>query len=358
MNAGFRCAGDAVRVNVGVNSGSGRAGFGRPSFGQSSFGRSSFGQSSFGRSSFGQSAFGRSSFGQSAFGRSSFGQSSFGRSSFGQGGFRAPSFGGGSYGRADVNVNVSVGGFPQGGSRGPQGWGQGGGAWDCAPQGGSRGPQGWGQGGAWGQVQQGGPRGPQGWGQGGPWGPIQQGGPRPPQGWGQGGFGGPDLGWSVSDVKDGKATIDLGERYQLSLNEKSSEWNLLDRQNDSKIRVWGDPHVDIDGDGRKDFDFKNDATFQLEDGTKIKVGTVPFGDRGNTMSSKLSIVNGHNAIQVTGLGDKHDGANNLQIQQSRDGYMLDRATPDGTFVAQQAGREWSIGGQKITQDLVSRLEGR
>ena len=335
MSAGLRCAGEATRFNLGANFGSGRAGFGRPSFGHSSFGHGSFGGSAFGRSSF----------------------DGFSGGSASRGGFSS------AYGRAaaNVNVNVSVGGFPQqsgvwgsaaqSGPRAPQGWGQGGGAWACAPQS-------WGQGGHWGSASQGGSRPPQGWGQGGQWGPIQQGGPRPPQGWGQGGFGGPDLGWSVSDVKDGKATIDLGDRYQLSLNEQSSEWKLHDRQTDSKIRVWGDPHVDIDGDGRKDFDFKNDATFQLEDGTKIKVGTVPFGERGSTMSSTLSIVNGHNAIQVTGLGDKHDGANNLQIQQSRNGYMLDRATPDGTFVAQQSGGEWRIGGQKITQSLVSKLEGR
>lgn len=83
---------------------------------------------------------------------------------------------------------------------------------------------------------------------------------------------------------------------------------------------------------------------------------MPFGNGGQTMSSSLAITRGRNAIEVTGLGDKYDGANNLQVQQSRNGHQLSRAIPDGAFTAQQAGRGWTIDGQAITQNLVNQKE--
>ncbi|MEJ6871894.1 DUF1521 domain-containing protein, partial [Bradyrhizobium japonicum] len=67
--------------------------------------------------------------------------------------------------------------------------------------------------------------------------------------------------------------------------------------------IHGDPHVDADGDGKDDFDFKKDMTFQLDDGTKITVDTVDIG-KGKTMASKLTITNGDNAMVVEGLGDR------------------------------------------------------
>ncbi len=178
-------------------------------------------------------------------------------------------------------------------------------------------------------------------------------------GYGQGGYGGrqPASNWSVSDVKDGKGTINLGDRYSIALNEKNSVWTLTDNKYDAQTRVWGDPHVDVGNDGKTDFDFKKDSTFRLEDGTKISVGTVPFGSGDQTMSSSLAITRGRNAISVTGLGDKYDGANNLQIEQSRTaGRWLDSVTPDGAFTAQQVGRGWAIDGQPISQKLVNQKE--
>ncbi|MDD2867970.1 DUF1521 domain-containing protein [Neomegalonema sp.] len=188
------------------------------------------------------------------------------------------------------------------------------------------------------------------------------------QGYGHGGYGGPSShghggrpqasNWSVSDVKDGKGTINLGDRYSIALNEQNSVWTLTDNKYDAQTRVWGDPHVDVGNDGKTDFDFKKDSTFRLEDGTKISVGTVPFGNGDQTMSSTLAITRGRNAIAVTGLGDKYDGANNLQIQQSRTaGRWLDSVTPDGAFTAQQAGRGWTIDGKPVSQQLVNHKEG-
>ena len=133
-------------------------------------------------------------------------------------------------------------------------------------------------------------------------------------------------------------------------------WTLTDHKDHSSTRIWGDPHVDIGNDGKNDFDFKKDATFQLEDGTKITVNTVPFGNTGQTMSSTLTITNGHNAIVVTGLGDRYDGANNLKITQSYNGVVLDKTTDDGSFTLQEAGKGWTLDGQAVTQALVNKKE--
>ena len=168
----------------------------------------------------------------------------------------------------------------------------------------------------------------------------------------------PEAKWTVSEVKDGKANINLGDRYSIALDEKNSVWTLTDKCDDSQTRVWGDPHVDVGNDGKTEFDFKKDATFQLEDGTKITVNTVPFGNTGQTMSSSLTITNGHNAIQVTGLGDKYDGANNLNITQSSNGRQLDRQTDDGAFTLKEAGKGWTLDGKTPTQQNINAAENK
>lgn len=161
--------------------------------------------------------------------------------------------------------------------------------------------------------------------------------------------------WSASKVGNGQATIHLGSRYDISLNEQDGQWTVKDNQCGTSTRVWGDPHVDIGNDGSSEFSFTKDATYRLADGTKISVGTVSAGG-GATMSSSLTITNGRNAVQVTGLADSLDGANNLQVTQSQDGYRLDRATSDGAFTADEAGGSWRIGGQAVTQQLVNQME--
>lgn len=161
--------------------------------------------------------------------------------------------------------------------------------------------------------------------------------------------------WSVSPVKDGKAEINLGERYSIKLNEGNASWELTDKCNGNKTTVWGDPHVNTNG-GGANFDFKKNATFQLEDGTKITVNTTNQSSVGESFSSTLTITKGHQAIKVTGLGANKDGANNLNIQQSNNGYALDAQTHDGAFTAQQNGKGWTIDGQAANQGIVNAHE--
>ncbi|RXH24267.1 hypothetical protein XH84_32775 [Bradyrhizobium nanningense] len=154
------------------------------------------------------------------------------------------------------------------------------------------------------------------------------------------------------EVKDGKATINLGDKYTITANEKDGTWTVRNKQTGHVTVIHGDPHVDADGDGKDDFDFKKDMTFQLDDGTKITVNNVDYGN-GQAISSKLTITNGHNAIVVEGLGDDKDGENNLRVRQSNAGMTLDQLTSDGAQTIHESGQGWVDGaGRAVNQASI------
>ncbi|MET4822595.1 hypothetical protein ABH972_000184 [Bradyrhizobium ottawaense] len=157
--------------------------------------------------------------------------------------------------------------------------------------------------------------------------------------------------WS-HEVKDGKATINLGDKYTITADEKDGTWTVRNNQTGHVSRIHGDPHVDANGDGKDDFDFKKGMTFQLDDGTKITVDTVDYG-KGKTISSKLTITNGDNAMVVEGLGDDKDGKNNLKVTQSNAGRTLDQLTSDGAQTIHETNQGWvDNSGRKVTQSVL------
>lgn len=163
--------------------------------------------------------------------------------------------------------------------------------------------------------------------------------------------------WTHEQGDDGTAKIRLGDKYTIDLKEGDQSFTIRNNETGETTRIWGDPHVDSDGDGKTDFDFKKDMTFVLEDGTKITVNTVP-ADNGTTYSSALTITNGDNAIQVTGLAGKHDGANNLKVVQSNAGRMLDALTDDGAQSVYRRGDDWvDAQGRSVTQSIINAGEG-
>lgn len=162
--------------------------------------------------------------------------------------------------------------------------------------------------------------------------------------------------WTHEKKDDGTAQIRLGDKYTINLKEGDQSFTIRNNQTGAETRVWGDPHVDKNGDGKNDFDFKKDMTFQLEDGTKITVNTVPAGN-GETLSSRLTITNGNNAIQVNGLAGDKDGANNLEVLQSNAGVTLDALTADGSQVIYERGNDWvGANGQSINQAAIDAAE--
>ncbi|WGD51301.1 DUF1521 domain-containing protein [Bradyrhizobium sp. CB1650] len=158
------------------------------------------------------------------------------------------------------------------------------------------------------------------------------------------------------EVKDGKATINLGDKYTITANEKDGTWTVRNNQTGHVTVIHGDPHVDADGDGKDDFDFKKDMTFELDDGTKITVNNVDYGN-GQAISSRLTITNGHNAMVVEGLGDDKDGKNNLRVTQSNAGMTIDELTSDGAQTIHESGQGWVDGaGRAVNQASIDAGE--
>lgn len=160
--------------------------------------------------------------------------------------------------------------------------------------------------------------------------------------------------WSHS-VEDGKATINLGDKYTITAEENGEQFTIKNNETGHETKVSGDPHVDVGNDGQNDFDFKKDMTFELDDGTKVTVGTIDAGN-GTTFSSELTITNGENAIKVTGLAGGADGENNLKVVQSTEGEAWDEEAEDG-FTIDEAGSGWTApNGDVVDQDVINKAE--
>jgi len=163
--------------------------------------------------------------------------------------------------------------------------------------------------------------------------------------------------WTHEKKDDGTAEIRLGDKYTINLKEGDESFTVRNNETGAVTRVWGDPHVDKNNDGNNDFDFKKDLTFQLDDGTKITVDTIPSGKNGQTLASRLTITNGYNAIQVSGLAGAKDGANNLEVVQSNAGITLDALVDDGAQILHERGKDWvDANGQGVNQAVIDAVE--
>lgn len=144
--------------------------------------------------------------------------------------------------------------------------------------------------------------------------------------------------WTV-EMNGSKASIDLGD-YTLDINEKRSEFILTNKETGESSRVWGDPHFDMDNDGKTDVDFWGTMTMNLENGTKITIQTTPWkGNEDMTVSSRLVITQGDKAIEVTGMDQNRVG--DMEITQSNDGYLKDIFTGDGLDIYENDGK-WMV----------------
>jgi hypothetical protein len=153
--------------------------------------------------------------------------------------------------------------------------------------------------------------------------------------------------WSTT-YQNGQPTVDLGN-YTLDLNKNNSQWTLTNKATGAKTNVWGDPHVDENG---TSWTFKNNTTFQLDDGTKISVKTVPYGN-GMTLSSELDITQGGRGMKITGL-EQNDAGDALKIQDGLNGYAL-QASNAGNNMVFESGNTWLNGAASvITADVANK----
>jgi hypothetical protein len=153
------------------------------------------------------------------------------------------------------------------------------------------------------------------------------------------------------EVKDGAKAgglpkeIQLDNGYKLSLEGENMAWSVTGPDGTTS-RIWGDPHV-AEGDGGA-WDFMQDGTFLLDDGTKVSVGVKQWGGNPNvTVSDSLTITRGNQALTVTGIATNDP----TQIKISGpnlDGVALDKATNDGYVFRQVGGTsdDWKLDDQE------------
>jgi hypothetical protein len=143
-----------------------------------------------------------------------------------------------------------------------------------------------------------------------------------------------DENWTVCQQEDGKATIQIGDKYELILNENNSQIIIRNKETGEKTNIWGDPHIDWNKDGKTDADFWTKTTFELEDGTKITIDTEQWnGNEDMYVANNITITKDDKVIQITGLSQNELG--DLEINQSDcGGQIMDWLVTDG-FVVQE-----------------------
>ena len=126
-------------------------------------------------------------------------------------------------------------------------------------------------------------------------------------------------------------TVDFeNDNYSVKVGD-TGEINVTNKQTGEAYKVWGDPHVDVDG--KHAFDFKGTTTFDLDDGTKITVDTTPWkGQNGATIASKVTIVDGQSdyAVQIKGVDDNKTG--DLTFNETSKGWLMDAMVDDGNVL--------------------------
>ena len=159
---------------------------------------------------------------------------------------------------------------------------------------------------------------------------------------------------TVTQPSDGsKAEVDLGDGYTMTLNEHSSEIVITDPNGD-ETRIWGDPHVDVNGKGVGDF--YDTTTFELGNGTKVTINTEPWkaGGNGAYVASQVVVTKGDQGMVIDGISQNDKG--DLRITQGYDGRALDFAHDDG-FNLTEAGDKATYGwNSEFTGERVTKAE--
>ncbi len=131
---------------------------------------------------------------------------------------------------------------------------------------------------------------------------------------------------STTRGADGNVDFE-NKNYSVKVGD-TGEINITNKQTGESYKVWGDPHVDVDG--KHAFDFKGTTTLDLDDGTKITIDTTPWkGQNGATIASKVTIVDGQSdyAVQINGVDDNKTG--DLTFNETSKGWLMDAMVDDG-----------------------------
>lgn len=154
--------------------------------------------------------------------------------------------------------------------------------------------------------------------------------------------------FTASMPQDGKCSVDLGDGYTMTINERNSEIIIKDAQGNT-TQIWGDPHVNVNG--QHVGDFYGTTTFELNNGTKITINTEPWKGNANAyVASQVVVTRGAQALTIDGVSQNQLG--DVKVTMGGNGYALDARTADGLMLNERAdGKGWtsSLTGQNVTQ---------
>lgn len=166
---------------------------------------------------------------------------------------------------------------------------------------------------------------------------------------------------STTRGADGNVDFE-NKNYSVKVGD-TGEINVTNKQTGEAYKVWGDPHVDVDG--KHAFDFKGTTTFDLDDGTKITVDTTPWkGQNGATIASKVTIVDGQSdyAVQINGVDDNKTG--DLTYNETSKGWLMDAMVDDGNVIHENPAGTGFVAVddrgniQKVDQKWVDKAEAK
>ena len=131
----------------------------------------------------------------------------------------------------------------------------------------------------------------------------------------------------ASTKMSGGQAVFENDNYRITAGDNNTV-NIFNKKTGENYNIWGDPHVNIDG--QHAFDFWGTTTFALEDGTKVTIETVPAGNN-MTLASTVSITSGDYGVKISGVDTNKVG--DLRIDEAAGwGNVLDWAHPDGNVL--------------------------
>ncbi|MDN5781394.1 MAG: DUF1521 domain-containing protein [Luteimonas sp.] len=158
---------------------------------------------------------------------------------------------------------------------------------------------------------------------------------------------------STSRTADGKVQFE-NDNYRITADD-NNEVMIKNKATGENYRIWGDPHVEVDG--QHAFDFWGNTTFVLDDGTRVTITTTPWeqGHNGATVASQVTILDGggHYGARIEGVDSNTRGdLGFVDINVSgRDGKLTSSASEGNVLQENENGRGF------VATDGDGRLRG-
>jgi len=159
-----------------------------------------------------------------------------------------------------------------------------------------------------------------------------------------------------TSMQGGQAVFE-NDNYRITAGDNNTV-NIFNKKTGENYNIWGDPHVNVDG--QHAFDFWGTTTFKLEDGTKLTIETTPAGN-GATLASKLAITNGDYGVEISGVDTNKIG--DLKIDEAAGwGHTLDWTHDDGNVLQENPAGKGFLGVdgngniQKVDQAYINKTD--